>query len=55
MDAHNLAIVLAPNLLPSTLSLPNAQKKSAQENQYPDDIVLAMNIEIIEVLFKWMN
>ena len=44
MDAHNLAIVLAPNLLPSAQS--SSSKKSSW---FTEDNLLSSTISVIEV------
>ncbi|XP_063595757.1 uncharacterized protein LOC134772646 [Penaeus indicus] len=46
MDAHNLAIVLAPNLLPTSITLNN--KKGSAGSLHSEDAILATNIEILQ-------
>lgn len=47
MDAHNLAIVLAPNLLPTSITVNN--RKGAAGPLHSEDAMLATNIEILQV------
>ncbi|KAK8387386.1 hypothetical protein O3P69_018166 [Scylla paramamosain] len=54
MDARNLAIVLAPNLLPPTLSHPPAlrRKSSSFPDSTSEDTMLTKNIEILQLLIE---
>ncbi|KAK7021120.1 Rho GTPase-activating protein 11A, partial [Halocaridina rubra] len=51
MDAHNLAIVLAPNLLPTTFTSTNS-RKSATPNLHSEDALLTTNIEIMQLMIE---
>ncbi|XP_068237604.1 uncharacterized protein [Palaemon carinicauda] len=50
MDAHNLAIVLAPNLLPTTIT-PTSRRKNFQ-NIPSEDVLLTTNIEILQLIIE---
>ncbi|XP_066965104.1 uncharacterized protein [Macrobrachium rosenbergii] len=50
MDAHNLAIVLAPNLLPTTIT-PTTRRKNFQ-NMPSEDVLLTTNIEILQLIIE---
>ncbi|KAK3878465.1 hypothetical protein Pcinc_016885 [Petrolisthes cinctipes] len=53
MGAGNLAIVLAPNLLPSTLSPPTSRRKSTgQTASSAHETTLTTNIKIMELLLE---
>ncbi|XP_037795209.1 uncharacterized protein LOC119590603 [Penaeus monodon] len=50
MDAHNLAIVLAPNLLPTSITVNN--RKGSAGPLHSEDAMLATNIEILQLLIE---
>ncbi|XP_045587888.2 uncharacterized protein [Procambarus clarkii] len=52
MDARNLAIVLAPNLLPTTFTPPASSWKSSGHSLPSEDVMLATNIEILQLLIE---
>ncbi|XP_042224990.1 uncharacterized protein LOC121868425 isoform X2 [Homarus americanus] len=53
MDARNLAIVLAPNLLPTTITLPSTSSwKSSTQFLTCEDAMLATNIEVLQLLIE---
>ncbi|XP_053631631.1 uncharacterized protein [Cherax quadricarinatus] len=52
MDAHNLAIVLAPNLLPTTFTPPSTSWRSSGQSFPSEDVMLATNIEILQLLIE---